>query len=210
MTSDFARTFSTATLAAALILLIPAGVRAQSLWTDQSTSMVADNRAHAVGDILTILVQEDSSSSKANNTSTSKSTGVDASISSFLYAPGASGLLTKGGQMPAVKFDAKNDFAGGGKINNSEKITARIAVRVVDVLPNGNLVIEGVRRTSFSGETMDAILRGVVRSQDITASNLVYSYNIADASIRYVSTGVVTDNQKRGWFKKVWDKVSPF
>jgi flagellar L-ring protein FlgH len=184
---------------------------AQSLWKEEQTkSMVADKRAHNVGDIVTIIVQESNTASKDNSTKTAKSSGIDASISSFLYSPAASGFMTHKGQMPALKMNAKNDFSGGGSINNSERITARIAVRVVDVLPNGNLVLEGTKQISFSGETQDAVLRGVVRASDVAANNTVFSYNIADATIKYVSKGTVTDTQRKGWFTKIWDKVTPF
>jgi flagellar L-ring protein FlgH len=186
-------------------------IEAQSLWKpDASRSMVADKRAAAVGDILTIVVQENNSASKDQNTRTSKETGIDAAIQAFLYSPEASGLLTHRGKMPALKLNAKQNFEGGGKISNAERITARIAVRVIDVLPNGNLVIEGTRQTSFSGETQDAVLRGVVRKEDIAANNTVFSYNVADATIRYISKGTVSDNQRKGWFTKVWEKVTPF
>jgi flagellar L-ring protein precursor FlgH len=171
---------------------------------------VADKRARAVGDILTIQVQESNSVTKDNSTSTAKKSGVDASISSFLFGPGASGLLTKGGQFPSLKLEGKSDFTGGGKINNTENMNTRIAVRVVDVLPNGNLVLEGNRQTSFAGETQDAILRGVVRGEDVAANNVVFSYNVANATIRFVSKGAITDSQKKGWFTRVWDKVTPF
>ena len=70
-------------------------------------------------------------------------------------------------------------------------------MRVIDVLPNGNLVVEGRRQTAFSGEKQDAILRGTVRFDDISANNTVFSYNIADASIQFVSHGTISDNQKR-------------
>ncbi|MDB6035616.1 MAG: flgH, partial [Verrucomicrobiales bacterium] len=172
--------------------------------------IVGDKRAVAVGDILSIVVQENNSASKDNQTKTSKQTAVDASISSFLYSPAASGLLSKKGQLPALKFDAKNSFDGGGSINNSEKIIARISVQVVDVLPNRNLVLEGKRQTSFSGESQDVILRGVVRPEDIAANNTVFSYNMADASIKFVSKGTVTDSQRKGWFTRIWDKLTPF
>ena len=196
------------------LLVLTAGAsvgQAQSLWKENtSTSMVSDKRARAIGDILTILVQENHSASKDNTTKTARNSGVDASVGTFFYSPAASGLLTKKGQLPALKINSKQDFAGGGQISNSERITARIPVKVVDVLPNGNLVIEGTRQTSFAGETQDAVLRGVVRSEDVEANNTVYSYNVADATIRYISKGTVTDSQKKGWFTRVWDKVSPF
>jgi flagellar L-ring protein FlgH len=71
-------------------------------------------------------------------------------------------------------------------------------------------VIEGTRQIAFSGETQDAVLRGVVRVEDIAANNTVFSYNIADATIKYISKGTVSDNQRKGWFTKVWEKVTPF
>lgn len=172
--------------------------------------MVSDKRAHAVGDVLTILIQESTTASKDSSTQTAKSTGVDAGIASFFYSPSASGLLTHNGQMPSLKAASKQNFDGGGKISNSERITARLAVRVVDVLPNGNLIIEGQRTTVIAGETQDAVLRGVVRNEDIAANNTVYSYNIADATIRYISKGTVSDAQRKGWFTRVWDKITPF
>jgi flagellar L-ring protein precursor FlgH len=193
-----------------LIALIALPCEGQSLWKDTSVAVTADKKAQKVGDILTVLVQENATATKDNSTQTAKSTGADIGISSFLYGPAASGLLTKGGQYPALKFNAKTDFEGGGKINNSEVIVARIAVRVIDVLPNGNLIVEGSRHTSFSGESQDAILRGSVRIDDITANNTIYSYNVADATIKYVSKGTVSNVQKKGWFTRFFDKVNPF
>jgi flagellar L-ring protein FlgH len=202
------RSLSNFTLA--LCLAAPLA-HAQSLWQEGAArSMVADKRARQVGDILSILIQESNTANRQNNTKTAKSSGIDASLQSFLYAPTASGLLTKGGKLPALKTSASQTFDGGGQINNSEKITARIAVRVIDVLPNGNLIIEGTRKVSFSGETQDAVLRGVVRGEDVSANNTIFSYNIAEATIKYVSSGTISDNQRKGWFSKVWEKVTPF
>jgi len=185
--------------------------RGDSLWIDgRARPMVGDKRAVAVGDILQIVVQENNSATKDNNTKTSKKSSLDAKLAAFLYSPAASGMLTKQGQLPVVKFDSSQSFDGGGKINNSERIVARIAVVVIDVLPNGNLVLEGRRQTSFSGESQEIILRGVVRPSDITSANTVFSYNVADANIKFVSKGTVSDSQRKGWFARIWEKVSPF
>jgi flagellar L-ring protein precursor FlgH len=193
------------------VLALVLTVQADSLWRDDlSRPVSSDKRATAVGDILTIVVQENSVTTKAHNTKTAKKTGLDASLASFFYSPGASGLLTKKGQMPAVRFNSQHDFDGGGSINNSEQIIARITVNVIDVLPNRNLVIEGKRQTAFAGETQDVILRGVVRPEDVTANNTVFSYNIADATIKFSGKGVVTDTQRKGWFTRVWEKLTPF
>lgn len=187
------------------------GAAAQSLWrSDSSRALVADRKARAIGDLVTILVQENNTATKDNSTSTKKANGIDASISSFLYSPAASGLLTKGGQLPALKLQSEQSFDGSGKISNSEKITARISVRIMDVLPNNNLVVEGRRTTSFAGETQEAVLRGVIRPDDIAPNNTIYSYNVADATIKYVSSGTVSDNQRKGWFTRIWEKLTPF
>ena len=192
-------------------LLLPPPVSADSLWMEETARpMFADKRAGNVGDLLTVVVSENNSTSKDKNTTTSKTSKMDAAITSFLYSPAASGLLTKGGQMPALKYNYQNDFAGGGSINNTETIIARIGVRVVDVLPNRNLVIEGTRETAFSGEQQTIVLRGVVNPDNITSGNTVLSQNIADATIKFVSKGALTDSQRKGWFNKIWDKISPF
>jgi len=202
-----------ARMAVSVVLLAPIVSSAEhgSLWKDDSSrSMFADKRARAVGDLINILVQENNTASKENSTKTSKSSSVDASLDTILYSPAASGFLTKGGKLPALKFGGSQSFDGGGKINNSEKITARIAVRVTDVLPNGNMIIEGRRETFVSGEKQEAVLRGVVRSEDVNANNTVFSYNVADASIRFVSKGTISDNQRKGWLHRVWEKITPF
>jgi flagellar L-ring protein FlgH len=193
------------------LVLIPGFATAQSLWQEATSKpMYADKRAASVGDVLTLLVQESTSSTKDNKTETAKKSALDASLETFFYSPAASGLLTKGGQMPALKWNSKSDFAGGGAINNSEKISARAAVVVKDVLPNRNLVVEGRRETSVSGEQQTMVLRGIVRPEDVLANNTVYSYNVADATIQIISKGTITDSQRKGWFHKLWDKFAPF
>jgi flagellar L-ring protein precursor FlgH len=194
---------------AALVLV--GSARAGSLWRDDaSRSMAADRKAVAVGDLLTIVVQESSTATKANSTTTAKKSSTDNAITAFLYSPAGSRFLTHNGQMPALKYSGQSDFSGGGSIQNKEQIVARIAVRVVDVLPNRNLVVEGARHTAFGHEQQDIVLRGTVRPEDITADNSVFSYDVADATIQIVNKGTVSDSQRKGWFTWLWDKLTPF
>jgi flagellar L-ring protein precursor FlgH len=194
-----------------LAFLAANAASAGSLWKNGSSqNMAADKKAHAVGDILTVVINENNGATRQNDTATHKTASVNAAIASFLYGPAASGLLTKGGSYPALKYNTDTEFDGGGKIGNQETINAQMAVRVIDVLPNGNLVIEGTLRTAFSGEKQDAIVRGTVRPDDITSNNTLLSYNIADATIQFLSKGTITDNQRKGWFTRIWDKLSPF
>lgn len=201
-----------ARLALVLLVLQMTTLCGDSLWKEDSSpvSIFADKKAHRVGDIVTVVIQENNGASRNNATSTSRQSSVNASISSFLYPATASGLLTKNGQLPAMSLSDKNSFAGAGQIADQETVNAMIAVKVIDVLPNGNLVVEGRRQIAFSGEKQDAILRGTVRQDDLSNTNTVFSYNVADVSIQYISHGEITDNQKRGWFTAIWDKVSPF
>jgi flagellar L-ring protein FlgH len=183
----------------------------QSLWQDSTSKpMYSDKRASRVGDLITIVVQENTTANKNNQTSTSKKATMDAAITAFLYSPAASGLLTKGGTMPALKYNSANTFDGGGTIANSEQIVAQVTVRVIDVLPNHNMLVEGTRETAFGGEKQNVVLHGIVRAEDVTANNTVFSYNVADAKIQIVTKGAITDSQRKGWFTKIWDKLSPF
>ena len=202
---------STCSLIAALAMA--GGAQADSLWKPGiSRSQAADKKARAVGDILNVIVQESQTITKDNKTETERASSNDASISSFLYgtSTAGSGLLKHGGNYPAMKFTSSNTHKGSGKIQNSETIGDRFGVRVVDVLPNRNLIIEGTRRKAYSGETQTIILRGTVRADDIGASNSVFSYHISDLSLRYINEGELTNSQRKGWFKRFWDGVSPF
>lgn len=185
--------------------------RADSLWRQPlAPSMVADRKAFAVGDIVTIVVQENSTATKNNETKTSKASSVNDALQALLYSPAASGFLTKGGTLPSLKYSTAHSFDGSGQINNNETIVAEVPVRVVDVLPNRNMVVEGTRHTQFAGEQQDIVLRGIVRSEDIAANNTVFSYNVADATIKILSKGTVTNSQRKGWLMEFWDKFSPF
>ena len=191
--------------------LLPLPARAQSLWHDETSKpMYADKRASGIGDIITILVEENSTASKNNETKTSKTSSLSEAITSFLYSPGASGLLTKNGQLPAMNYSSDSKHDGSGSISDSEAVIAKIAVRIVDVLPNNNFIVEGKRETSFSGEHQTIILRGVVRSNDVSALNTVFSYNVSDATIQIIGKGTITDSQRKGWFTRLWDKINPF
>jgi flagellar L-ring protein precursor FlgH len=188
---------------------------ADSLWKDDiSRGPVADKKARFIGDILNVRVQESNSAKRDGKTSTSRSSAADASISNLFFtttsATNGSQLFHHGGAFPAMKFGNTTSHDGSGSIDNSDSLTTRFAVRVADVMPNRNLLVEGIRKTSFGGENQTIILRGTVRADDIAADNSVYSYQIADMHIRYLSEGVVSDAAGKGWFMKFWDKISPF
>ena len=201
-----------AALAACLFALGQA--QADSLWTKETAvSLFADHKANRVGDIITVLVMESNSASRNTSTKTEKKSDLSASISSFINGNFQDKLFPGGGanvQKPELATTSQSKFEGKGAVNNSGALNSRFAVRVVDVLPNKNLIIEGVRRTSFSGESQTIVLRGTVLPQDVTPVNTVYSYHLADVSIALKDEGSVSDVQKKGWFSKLWSKITPF
>lgn len=199
-------------------LLLTVSVRADSLWKDDvSRSPFADKKARFVGDILNIRVQESNAAKRDAKTESSRTGTADASISSFFF--GTQGSTSTGsqngggkhrGSYPAMKFSNATSHAGTGTIDNSDSITARFSVRVVDLLPNGNLIVEGIRNASYAGESQTIVLRGAVRPFDIESDNTIYSYLLSDLQIRYVSSGVISSAKDKGWFMNFWDKISPF
>jgi flagellar L-ring protein FlgH len=201
------------TLSLVLSLAAAAPVFADSLWTSSANSehsMYADHKASRTGDILTVVISESVAQQSSQSTKSNKSSNIDAGISQFIYPPAISGLATKGGALPATKMAASNDFTGGGEISNTQSLSGRAAVLVTDVLPNGNLVIEGVRVITFSGETQYVVLHGLVRADDVTSANTVVSTNVADVRVEFISEGALTDAQKRGWLTKIYDTLRPY
>ena len=172
----------------ASILICTGTVSADSLWSDASISALADRRALAVGDLLSVIVQENNSATKNQTKKTQKESSIDASINQFLFKPENMKFMTKGGAFPGMNASSKTDFNGGGQVQNSDSINSRFTVRVVDALPNGNLLIEGRRSTSFSGEGQTIVLRGTVRRVDVTHDNTVLSHQLADLTLRFDGT----------------------
>jgi len=211
---------STVIITVLLVALINScPVNAGSLWREDVTDergMFADKRAKRVGDILTLVVQETVSVTNSLKTTTSKESSTTAgNIADTVIKTFTGQVSSKVKELSSLKdanisTSGKNSFTGGGDIKNSQTITTRAAVQVIDVLPNGNLVVEGLREISFSKERQFAALRGIVRAYDVQPDNTVLSSNVADARIQIVSEGTLTESQKKGWLLRFNDKVNPF
>jgi flagellar L-ring protein precursor FlgH len=186
---------------------------AESLWLKNPSaerSMFADRTASDVGDILTVIVTESSSQTAARDTSTSKDASINNSVTQWLFPPAVNPFGTSGGALPGTEITGSNTYAGGGSISNRQVLSGRAAVMVTDSLPNGNLVIEGVRIVTFSGETTFAVIRGIIRGDDITTDNTIASSDIADARVEFIAEGTLTDAQKKGWLLRLNEALNPF
>ena len=125
---------------------------------------------------------------------------------------------THKGNLPGTEIETKTSNQGGGSIANTQNLKGRVSVVVIDVLPNGVLVLEGARMVTFSGESYYAVLKGMVRQEDIGFGfkdglryrNIVSSQFIADAQIEFVSKGSLNDAQKESWYQKLAAILNPF
>ncbi len=198
-----------ALLAGAATLSSP--VSAQSLYRDGNTgaNIFSDHRARAVNDIVTILVVEQSTQSRTATTKTSKDTSRTAAINDF---PGLALTTRNLKAADYLKFDiaGKASHEGKGEIDRSDTLTTQIPARVVKVLDNGNLVIEGRRAVLVNDETQTATISGVVRPQDITGANTVLSSQIADAEVQVIGKGVLAEAQRPGFLYRMLDWLRLF
>lgn len=186
-----------------------------SLWVGETSksSLFSDTRARGLGDIVTIRVSESSKGTKSASTDTSRKSSTSMGISDLFGAPldlGFNNLYGKNGFKPSVGAETDNSFKGDGNTSRSSLLEADITARVVNVLPNGNLEIEGRREIVVNNEEQLMILTGVIRPEDISSSNVVLSTYIADARIEYTGDGVLAEKQSPGWFTRILDKVWPF
>jgi flagellar L-ring protein precursor FlgH len=200
----------------ALVALASVGAScasAESLWPAAGSverGMFADRKAAAKGDILTIVIAESAVAQTTQTKKADRKSSLNDAVERFLFSAATSGLGTHKGQVPATSIAGASSYSGGGAVNNSQSVSSRAAVLVTDVLPNGNLVIEGVRVVTFSGETQYVVLHGLVRTDDISPNNTILSTNIADARVEFHSEGTLTEAQKRGWLSKLYERLRPF
>ncbi len=180
-----------------------------SLWAGKKASIFEDTKANYVGDTLIVDIMENSRSKMDVNTEASRSSQIGVGVPTFNLM----GLKTHlgGGKDPnLIKADFSSKFGGEGKNDRSGQITASVAARVVEVLPNGNLNIFGHRSLKVDNEIQHILVSGVVRPQDISAANRVQSTYLADAKIEYYGNGALSDKQKPGWGSRLIDKVIPW
>ncbi|MFY9923908.1 MAG: flagellar basal body L-ring protein FlgH [Opitutaceae bacterium] len=194
------------------LLLLGAALplRAGSLWPAEGVGMVADHKAAHIGDIITVIVQETASASSTQNKQSTRQSSVNDAVQQFIFPPAVSGLGTHAGQLPSLQVSGQSSYTGGGQVSNSQTVSSQAAVLVTDVLPNGNMVIEGVRLVSFSGEVQYVVLHGLVRPDDISSADTVLSSSIAEARVEFINKGTLTDAEKAGWFSRLYDLLRPF
>jgi flagellar L-ring protein precursor FlgH len=185
-----------------------------SLWRDNSqfSKMYSDPRARNINDIVTIQISETSTASNKAGLTTTKKTEVSMGIDNFL------GLEKQLGDKMGEDFDSTSMF--GGKTNNSTQgegestretsLSTYISARVIDVMPNGNMVIEAKKEVMVNKEKQIAVLTGIIRARDISYDNIIASNKIADMQIKFSGKGPVSEQARRGWLSWILNIIWPF
>jgi flagellar L-ring protein precursor FlgH len=181
---------------------------ANSLWRNGSRSFFKDQRAHQIGDLLTVTVNITDQANFANETQRSRSNTEDSGITSFL----GSNLLTGKTALPGrlLTADATSSSDGKGSIQRQESLTTNIAAVVTQLLPNGNMVVEGKQEIRVNFEMRELIVAGIVRPEDIQSDNTIDSSKIAQARIAYGGHGQISDVQQQRYGQQVMDVLLPF
>lgn len=182
-----------------------------SLWQGDNSGLFADGQAHRKGDIIIVDIVENTNSNTSASTDLKKETDVSAGIPNALgLMSHLTGMYPRMNAANLVKAATVNDFKGSGKTARTSSVQASVGARVVNVLPNGDLVISGRKDVKINNETQIIRLSGVVRAKDISSANRVESTYLSNADIEIAGSGVIADKQKPGWMARVIDKVWPF
>ncbi|MGF6647331.1 flagellar basal body L-ring protein FlgH [Paraburkholderia phenazinium] len=160
--------------------------------SDTYQSLTADRRASKPGDIVTVLVYENSTASNTADTSTKTNVGLQGNVSTMFAGNNA------------AQVGLGDNYGGRGQIQRTGRLLAQISARVTESEPNGDLIVAGSQAIDVNGEKTQIHLQGRVRPVDITANNTVQSNRLADAKIDYVGEGFITDRSKPGLIPRLF------
>ena len=174
-----------------------------SIYSSSSSGLFSsDKRAHKIGDILTVTLNETFSSSKSVSTASSKADAIGAEV-------GPTGILRNFAGLGG-SASKTNSFTGAGSAAQSNSLRGFLSVTVVRVYPNGNLEIKGQKKLRLTEGSEYIRIKGIVRPQDISAKNYVSSSQIAEANIEYVGAGSLANEARPGWGSAFFRAISPF
>jgi len=200
----------------------PVSHQANSLWRPGSRQFFKDQRAARIGDILTINVAIADKAKVSNSTTRSRDNSENADVSNFLgveSATNGAGTRTRSpldklfpgiDASAAVNLGSTSNATGKGNIQRDESINVKVAAIVTQVLPNGNMVIQGRQEVRVNQELRELVVSGVVRPADITSVNTINHTQIAEARISYGGRGVISDIQQPRYGQQLYDIIFPF
>jgi flagellar L-ring protein precursor FlgH len=219
LSSGQPRTISTSLLRAAVSAQVPAQLSnsnepAPGTLAQISFLAVPDPKPKIIKkhDLITLIIREESEFSSEGTTDLKKNADLNAAIQQFVRLSLDNKALKSnvGANGPAVQMTGQRDFKGEATVDRTDSYTQRVGAEVIDVKPNGTLVIQAMKTIQTDEEEQTVILSGVCRSEDITADNTVLSTQLHDLVVRKTHKGAVRDTTKRGWVPRLLDVLNPF
>ncbi|WP_413701504.1 flagellar basal body L-ring protein FlgH [Psychromonas sp. KJ10-10] len=168
-----------------------------------SNNLYSDKKAHRIGDIITVYLQESTSANKTAGTSRAKSNSYDLNLDPMTL-PG-SGTIPLAVSGLGVGLSQDSAFTGDADADQSNSLQGSITVNVVRVLSNGNLVIRGEKWLMLNNGDEYVRIKGVIRSEDVSSDNSVSSMRVANARIEYGGTGDFANTQRQGWLSSFFN-----
>lgn len=189
-----------------------------SLFSEANSNyLFDDNRARKVGDIVLVKIVETSKAKhKADTTAERENTNsfsVGAALGMGRVSPlmvGGGALSGKVGTGPVLSTSTVSDHSATGETKRENYVTATMGARIVQVLPNGVMQVQGAREIKVNNETQYMVVSGLIRQRDIDSDNSILSTQMADSRIDYYGKGILADKQKSGWLTRLLDVVWPF
>ncbi len=190
----------------------PVAYQPNSLWAADARGFFKDQRASRIGDILTVNIKIEDKADIANTTERTRANAEDADITNLFGAEAALGELLPEAYAPetAVGLGSTSSTSGAGSVARAETIELTVAAVVVDVLPNGNLIIEGRQEVRVNFEVRELYIAGIVRPEDISNGNTISNDMIAEARISYGGRGQISEVQQPRYGQQLLDILLPF
>lgn len=182
-----------------------------STWSSEG-NLASDQKASCEGDIVTIIVNENASSSNQSNTKLSEDSSTKSGLTTFLGAQNKvfKALNTAAGTDNLVNLGGSSSYKGSGSNTKTDKLQATITARVVKVLPRHRLFIRGEKQVFTNGDEQTLIITGIIDKYKLTKDSTIDSSYISDAKIFYNGKGLVSDTHNKGWAAKLWELIRPF
>ena len=181
-----------------------------SLWRNGSRAFFKDQRAMQVGDIMTVKVKITDNAKFENGTARSRTSKEDSGVTDFIGSKLLTGDAAKLMPGKILSTDSTSSTDNKGSVNRQEALLTNVAAVVTQVLPNGNLVVEGKQEVRVNFEIRELVVAGIVRPEDIESDNTIDSTKIAQARIAYGGKGQLTDLQQPRYGQQVFDVLLPF
>ena len=185
---------------------------ANSLWRTGSRAFLKDQRANTTGDIITVLIRIDDKAQIQNKTTRSRDNAESAGIPNFLGLESKLNNILPSAVDPTklVDLSSKTNNEGAGAVNRGEAINLKVAAIVTQVLPNGNMVLQGRQEVRVNFEVRELLIAGIIRPEDITSENTINYEKIAEARIAYGGRGQISDVQQARYGQQVLDIIMPW